>query len=60
MSNLTDRGLSFSRAYKLWTETKAKLQQVRSELTQLEDLHQRQQMEVTRLQRELIEGAKAL
>lgn len=60
MNNLTDRGLLFSRAYKVWTETTAKRKQLQAEVTQLEEQERRQQMEVTRLQRELIEGAKAL
>lgn len=60
MTNLTDRGLSFSRAYKELQTVKTQLNEARSVVNQLEEQERKLTMEATRLQRELIEGAKAL
>lgn len=60
MSNLTDRGLSYSRAYKELETTKLLRGQLQIDLQAVLEQERRQVMEVTRLQRELIEGAKAL
>jgi hypothetical protein len=60
MSNLTDRGLSYARAVKELKLTKERRTVLRAELTQVEEKERRQEMEVTRLRRELLEGAEAL
>jgi hypothetical protein len=60
MSNLTDRGLSYARAVKELKLTKERRTGLRAQLTQVEEQERRQEMEVTRLRRELLEGAEAL